>query len=72
MNGASNRCESTTWKISPATMYSFARATMVWYSAGAVLDCAGTTSGPALATAVLSSGRSRLSTMADSRSVARA
>ena len=29
-NGASKRCESTTWKMSPAAMYCFAASTMRW------------------------------------------
>ena len=32
MKGSSKRCESTTWKMSPARMYSLARSTMAWNS----------------------------------------
>ena len=38
MNGAEKRCETTTWKMSPATMYSFARCTIDLYSAGVVFE----------------------------------
>jgi hypothetical protein len=48
-NGASKRCDSTTWKMSPAAMYSLARATIAWNSSGLVFEVGGTASGPAIA-----------------------
>jgi hypothetical protein len=58
--------------MSPATMYSFARATIALKSSGAVFDVGGTVSGPAGAPAAsLSSGRSSASTIAERRSDAR-
>jgi hypothetical protein len=72
VNGASKRCASTTWKISPAAMYSFARATMAWNSLGVVFEVGGTSSAAARSLAgSLTSGRSRASTTAVSRSTAR-
>jgi hypothetical protein len=54
-------------------MYSFALRTIAWYSSGAILDLAATSSGPASAppAAACPSGRSSASTTADRRSCAR-
>ncbi len=38
MNGVSKRCDSTTWNMSPAAMYSLALSTMAVYSSGVVLE----------------------------------
>src|SRR4051795_13350978 len=58
--------------MSPAAMYSLARATIVLNSSGVVFEAGATVSGPAGAPAAsLSSGRSSASTMAESRSDAR-